>query len=286
MQKLIANLNLGIKPESTHIDGSRATFTFMSLKRLIAYAYNAHTYEITGPDWLPTDRFDIIATLPAGAVKDAIPAMTQALLKDRFALATHRATLDDQPVLAIVVGKNGAKLKPAEASNLQAVDPTQPLKPGQTIIEAPDGGAILLTRNPDGSSTYNMGLRGDFSLKFDPESRSMHMTSDAITMNGVAVMINVLGGGEGRQVVNMTQLPGVYQASIEFSLMDLLGSLHDDGIDLPSQPSSPSGGAATDPEGGATLAASVNRLGLRLDKTRASVDRLVVDHVEKAPTEN
>ncbi len=125
-----------------------------------------------------------------------------------------------------------------------------------------------------------MGLRGDFSLKFDNDTRSMHMTSDAITMNGVAVMINLLGGGEGRQVVNMTQLPGVYQASIEFSLMDLLGSLHDDGIDLPSRPGNPSGDA-TDPEGGATLAASINRLGLRLDKTHASVDRLVVDHVDR-----
>ncbi len=128
MQKLIANLNLGIKPESTHIDGSRATFTFMSLKRLIAYAYNEHPYEISGPDWLATDRFDIVATLPAGATKDAVPAMMQALLKDRFALAAHRATLDQQPVLAIIVGKNGAKLKPAEASKLQPVDSAQPLK--------------------------------------------------------------------------------------------------------------------------------------------------------------
>jgi uncharacterized protein (TIGR03435 family) len=98
-------------------------------------------------------------------------------------------------------------------------------------------------------------------------------------------MINVLGGGEGREVVNQTQLPGAYQVSLEFALTDLLGGLHDDGIDLPPPPSG-GAGAASDPEGGATLAASVNRLGLRLDKTRASVPRIVVDHVDKDATTN
>jgi uncharacterized protein (TIGR03435 family) len=283
MQKLIANLNAGIKPESIHIDGSRAVFTFMSLKRLVAYAYGAQTYQISGPDWLPTDRFDIVATLPAGTNKDNAPAMMQTLLRDRFHLEARRATLEDQPVLAIVPGKSGLKLKATSAAP-QPLDMTQPLKPGQVIVESP-AGPILLTRNPDGSSTYNMGERGQFDLKFDPSTLSMHMTSNAITMKGVAVMINVLGGGEGREVVDMTQLAGAYEASLEFSLTDLLGSLHDDGIDLPPPPPG-YGGAPSDPENGATLAASTSRLGLRLDKTRASVNRIVVDKIDKLPTEN
>src|SRR6185312_9065882 len=203
MQKLIAGLNAGIKPESIHVDGSRVVFTFMSLKRLVAYAYGAQTYQIAGPDWLPTDRFDIVATLPAGATKDNAPAMMQTLLRDRFHLEAHRATLDDQPVRAIVQGKNGFNLKATTAA-AQPLDLTQPLKPGQAIIESPSG-PILLTRNPDGSSTYNMGERGQFNLRFDQTTLSMHMTSSALTMKGVAVMINVLGGGEGREVVDMTE---------------------------------------------------------------------------------
>jgi uncharacterized protein (TIGR03435 family) len=283
MQKLIAGLNAGIKPESIRIEGTRVVFTFMSLKRLIAYAYGAQTYQISGPDWLPTDRFDIVATLPAGTNKDNAPAMMQALLRDRFHLEAHRATLDDQPVLAIVTGKNGMKLKATTAA-AQPLDLTQPLKPGQVMVESP-AGPILLTRNLDGSSTYNMGERGEFNLKFDQTTLSMQMTSNAMTMKGVAVMINVLGGGEGREVVDMTQLPGTYEASLEFALTDLQGSLHDDGIDLPPPPPG-YGGAPSDPENGATLAASMSRLGLRLDKTRASVDRLVVDKIDKEPTEN
>jgi len=278
MRALIENLNRGIKPESIHIDGQRAVFTFMSLKRLIAYAYNAQTYEVTGPDWLPTDRFDITATLPAGTSKDDVPRMMQALLRDRFHMEARRATLEDQQVLAIQAGKNGAKLKPAAATP-KALDLSQPLKPGQTILDSPIG-QILLTREPDGSTVYNMGERGDFSLHFDTSSMAMQMTSNAITMNGVAVMVNILGSGQGREVVNQTNLPGPYQVSLEFALGDLLGALHDDGIDLPPSPGFDS------PDNGATLGGSLNKLGLHLEKTRAAVTRLVVDHIDKAPTEN
>ena len=278
MRQLIANLNRGIKPESIHIDGQRAVFTFMSLKRLIAYAYNAQTYEVTGPDWLPTDRFDITATLPAGASKDDVPRMTQSLLRDRFHLEVRHDTLDDQPVIALQAAKTGLKLKPA-TSTPKPLDLSQPLQPGQSIVESPTG-SILLTRNPDGATVYDMGERGDFTLLFDTSSMTMHMTSNAITMKGVAVMINVLGSGQGREVVDQTELPGPYQVSLEFALADLLGSLHDDGIDLPPSP------GYDDPDNGATLAGSLNHLGIHMEKTRAPVTRLVVDKIDKAPTEN
>jgi uncharacterized protein (TIGR03435 family) len=278
MRQLIAKLNAGIKPESIHIDGERAVFTFMSLKRLVAYAYNAQTYEVTGPDWLPTDRFDITATLPAGSTKEDVPRMMQTLLRDRFHMEARRTTLDDQPVLGIQTGKNGTKLKPAMAAP-KALDLSQPLQPGQTILESPTG-PILLTRKPDGATEYDMGDRGDLTLKFDTSSMAMQMTSNAITMNGVAVMINILGSGQGREVVNQTNLSGPYQVSLQFALGDLLGALHDDGIDLPPSP------GYDDPDNGATLGGSLNALGLHLEKTRASVTRLVVDKIDKTPSEN
>jgi hypothetical protein len=75
MQKMMADLQVGKKPESAHVEGSRAAYTYMSLKQLIAYAYKMRAYEINGPDWLVTDRFDIVARLPEGASKDAAPDM-------------------------------------------------------------------------------------------------------------------------------------------------------------------------------------------------------------------
>jgi len=281
MQKMMMDLQAGKKPESVHIDGSRAVFTYMSVKQLIAYAYKMRVYEVTGPDWMITDRFDIEARMPDGASKDDAPAMLETLLQERFGLVAHRQVVD-QPVLGLMAGKNGAKLLPA-AANAEVLDESAPLKPGESMLDTPDG-RILLRRNKDGSTTY-VGPWGSFTLKFDGQSLSMHMQSDSLDMRGFAMMMTTLGGGEGRQVVDMTGLKGKYQVAADFSLMDLTSSLHDQGIDIPGGGGPQGGSGASDP-GGATVGAALEKLGLKLERSRANLDRLVVDHVEKSPTEN
>jgi len=283
MQTMIAGLRAGRKPNWVRVDGSRATFNYESLMDLIAYAYKLQRYEIGGPEWMVTDRFDIEARLPDGATKDDVPEMLKALLKERFNLATHNE-LQEQPVLALVVGKGGPKLKESTEKPV-ALDESEPLKSGESTMDTPDG-PIRLMKNEDGSTTYEMGVRGSFTLKYDGESSSMHMGASSITMKGYAVMLNALGAGQGRQIVDMTGLTGHYQAAADFSLMDLMSSLHDQGINLPTGPRGGGGGEADDPEGGATVSAALEKLGLKLEKNRAKVGRLVIDHVEKMPTEN
>jgi uncharacterized protein (TIGR03435 family) len=283
MQKMMQDLQAGKRPESVHIEGSRATFTYQSVKHLIAYAYKLRIYEVSGPDWMINDRFDIVARMPDGASKDDVPGMLLTLLQDRFKLAAHHE-MQDQPVLGLMVGKNGPKLKESSETP-PPLDETAPLKPGESVMDTPTG-PVRLTKNADGSTTYNMGTRGTFTLKFDGPTLSMHMTASHITMAGFAVMMTSLGGGEGRQVVDMTGLKGNYEAAVDFSLMDLMSSLHDQGIDIPTGPPGGGGGDAADPGGGATVSAALEKLGLKLEKSRATVDRLVVDHVEKSPTEN
>ena len=252
-QTMLAGLIAGRRPNWVRVDGTRATFNYESLNDLIAYAYKLRSYEISGPEWLVTDRFDIAARLPDGATKDDVPEMLRALLVERFKLATHRE-MSEQPVLALVVAKSGP---------------------------------MRLMMNADGSTTYNMGARGTFTLKFDGETRSMHMEASTITMKGFVMMMTTLGAGEGRQIVDMTGLTGMYQAAVDFSVMDLQSSLSAQGIDIPRRPGGGSSGSeATDPEGDTTVAAALEKLGLKLEKSRAKVDRLVVDHVEKSPTEN
>ena len=93
-----------------HVDNSQADYTYMSLKDLIANAYDVKPYQITGPDWMATARFDIVAKLPEGASKDDAPRMLQSLLKERFNLTAHLDTRE-HPVLALVVAKGGPKMK-------------------------------------------------------------------------------------------------------------------------------------------------------------------------------
>lgn len=284
IQKMMQDLQAGKRPESVHIEGSRATFTYQSLKHLIAYAYKLPIYEVSGPDWMIADRFDIAARMPDGGSKDDVPPMLMTLLQDRFKLEAHHE-MQDQPVLGLMVLKSGPKLKQSTGT-AAALDEAAPLKPGESMMDTATG-PVRLTKNADGSTTYNMGTRGSFTLKFDGASLSMHMEASHLSMAGFAIMMTSLGGGEGRQVVDMTALPGNYEAGVDFSLMDLMSSLHDQGIDIPTgPPGGGAGGSAADPGGGETVSDALEKLGLKLEKSRAKLDRLVVDHVEKAATEN
>ena len=157
---LMASLRAGKRPESLRIDGPRAAFTYMSLKELIAYGYKVRTYQITGPQWIVTDRFEIAAKLPDGATRDDVPVMMKALLADRFKLAAHLET-KEHPVLGLMVGKGGSKVGPATAPP-PPLDESTALKPGESKIDSSDG-PIRLGRNADGSTTYNMGSRGSFT---------------------------------------------------------------------------------------------------------------------------
>jgi uncharacterized protein (TIGR03435 family) len=296
MAKLAADMQAGKMPRfGPHVDASRAEYNYMSLKDLMVYAYNVKAYQITGPEWLGHDRFDIAAKLPDGASKDDAPKMLQVLLEERFKLALHRDT-QEHPVLALVVAKDGPKLKESPAA-AEPIDENAPLKPGETKMDGPDG-PIRVTRNADGSMTMNMGAKGVITQRMDMQAQTMHLESTMVTMEGFAEMLtNMLqmGGGGGRPVVDMTELKGNYQVAVDISLADLIARAQEQarelGANVPVAP--PSGGAAnsspasaaSDPGGGSTVFASVQKLGLKLEQRKAKVEQLVVDHVEK-PSEN
>ena len=96
--------------ERLTVTGSRVDIRFMSLQRLILTAYRLKPHQLSGPSWMSAERFDILAKLPDGGSKDAIPEMLQALLADRFKLTVHREN-KEQPVLALVPAKTGTKLQ-------------------------------------------------------------------------------------------------------------------------------------------------------------------------------
>ena len=95
-------------------DPRLVALSHVSLQNLMAQAYLIKNFQISGPDWLDTDRFDIVARLPDGATREQLPAMLQSLLKERFHLAVHQ---DKRTMTAYVLtpGKDGAKLKAVDS---------------------------------------------------------------------------------------------------------------------------------------------------------------------------
>jgi len=282
MRKIVEVLREGRRPDTQRIDGSRATFSYESLKQLIAYGYKLRDYEVEGPDWLATDRIEISAKLPEGATENDVPEMMRALLADRFKLQAHKET-KDVPVLALLPAKSGLKLADSREP-IEELDPNAPLKPGESRLDSISG-PVLVTRNPNGTTTYHLGARGIFTLTYDQKAHTMELAAKGMSMTGLAVMITSLGGGQGREVVDMTGVHGRYDATLEFSQADLMQSLKNLGIELPVRPGATADSSASEPGDGANLSASLSRLGLKLERSHAAVPRLIVDHVEADPIE-
>jgi uncharacterized protein (TIGR03435 family) len=290
LDKLRADIQAGKQPRfGPHVDAARAQYIYMTLKQLIAIAWHVKEYEIEGPAWLGEDHFDIEATLPAGASKDDAPAMLKSLLQDRFKLEAHPDT-EERKVLALIAGKDGPKLKTSPPP--AAFDVNAPLKPGEQQMDGPDG-PVRILRNPDGSMTLNLGDRGTVTNRFDGQAQCLRIESSGVTMAGFAeILTRVLqvGNAGGPQVVDQTGLKGYYAVETEISFADLMASTRA----ATGQPPAASGGAATasgaptpsDPAGGQTVFASVEKLGLKLEDRKAPVKELVIDHADKTPTEN
>src|SRR5688572_18247258 len=138
--------------------GGRLIGTNQTAQNLIRNAFNLQPYQIVGgPDWMGSDRFDIIAKA-ADADLDAkgmLPApqfmlRLQALLEDRFQMVTRWETRE-LPVYALVVateGKLGPSLK-AHAGDCDRARSGGPPPPGSPAINCgtrtnmtPTGGKV------------------------------------------------------------------------------------------------------------------------------------------------
>jgi uncharacterized protein (TIGR03435 family) len=265
---------------STRRDQGRIIFTNVSLMNVLTRAYSVKNFQINGPSWLDSERFDITAKLPDGASEDQIPFMLQNLLAERFKMAVRRETRE-QPVYALLVGKDGPKLNKSEPSSanpgfLPALPPPPP--DGGARGEAQDG--------PGGGQRVANVVMGQGGGTGGPPKGMMMISSDGrvearrSTMKSFAdTLSNLLD----RPVVDLTGIEGEYDVALEISPDDMAGMRR-----LALAPSRATQAAQPAPEAtpGASIFTAIQQLGLRLDSRKAPVEFIVVEKVERAPTEN
>lgn len=167
---------------------TRITFNGVTVRDCLMAAFNAKDYQITGPDWIRTERFNIAAAAPgetAGAAADAPPQqnngqqapvltenmrlMLRKLITDRFQMTLH-VEKRELPVFGLVVAKGGTKqLKESETpgrSNMRMNGGTVSFT-NVTIAELVDYMSQMRTAELDRPVVDNSGLKGqyDFTVK-------------------------------------------------------------------------------------------------------------------------
>jgi len=87
-----------------------------------------------------------------------------------------------------------------------------------------------------------------------------------------------------RPVLDMTELKSKYDLTLEVPLEEVLNLARSQGVNVPFRPSADAG-RASEPGTGSIFAA-IQQFGLKLEPRKAPIELLVIDHVEKTPTEN
>ncbi len=147
------------------VDPRGIAYTDITLNDCIGAAYGVKFYQISGPDWLRSERYDIVANAASPVPKDQLMRMLQTLLADRFKLTFHREE-KELPVYALVIGNKGPKLRKAasedEADAIVAPDPRGLVFKNHSMAEL----AEFLSRAMDRPVLDMTGLkdRFDFNL--------------------------------------------------------------------------------------------------------------------------
>jgi uncharacterized protein (TIGR03435 family) len=260
-------------------DPGRIAYTQITLIQLLMRAWDVEYYRIDGPAWLKgtlheTEQYTIIATMPPKTTKPQFRVMLQNLLVERFQIQLHHETRNF-PGYELVVAPGGPKLR--EPANPDAPEPDH----GPTGEHGDDGFLVLPTghgagvRMPPTGGVYAKFQNCTIAELIDPYLRSF---------------IQLSTGAQTNHIVDKTGLAGKYDYSLKFDTHGLdIAVVVSPGIRAASSGSSASDpGLASDPSGLPNLFSAMEKqLGLKLVKSKGfPLDTIVIDHIEKTPTEN
>ena len=222
--------------------GGRISVGNNSLRNIIRNAWRVQDFQIVGgPDWLNTDRWNIIAKAAGNAPPEQMMVMLQNLLIDRFKLTVRRETRE-MPIYALVLARPGGALGPkARVSSTDCAAITAAARASGAPPPTPAGGGPLCgTRTAAG-----------------------RMMTSSTTMADLARNLSPIAG---RSIVDKTGLTGSFDLDLTWT---------------PEGPAGPGDGAAAGSDTVSLFTAIQEQLGLKLDAQRGPVDTLVIDSAER-----
>lgn len=175
-------------------DPGRIRYSNVMLRRVLLDAYAVKNYQLVGPDWLDTARFDIEAKVPEGATKEQVQAMLREVLATRFQMTVHRES-KELPIYALLVARNGAKIKPNDAAS-----------PGEEQLAA-----MQKDEGKDGFPVLSLAAAG---LVIETRNGRARLTAKEVPL---AKLADLLSEQVGRPVFDKTGLAGNYSFVLYFT---------------------------------------------------------------------
>jgi len=241
--------------------GSQVRVTGMSIKDYVGIAFGTRPQQIEGPEWIGSQRFDVVATIPDGVPSSQATAMLRTLLEDRFQLKVHRES-KDLPVYVLGVSKAGARLTESKP------DPNATAEPAGTVNVSGGGNNTGVGVNIGGG-------------------RSFAVADNQVQIRGMQMrdVAEVLTRFVDRVVVDQTGLTKTYDITLdltpdEFNAIRIRSAVNA-GVPLPPQAMRLLDNASPD-----TLSAPLSKFGITFEARKAPLEVVVIDSVLKTPTEN
>jgi len=225
----------------------------VNLLTLILTAYDLPVYRLSDENDLGLMRLDVEATMPVNTTRAQFNGMLQNLLANRLGLKVHWDTRQIE-MYALLVAKGGPKLKAASPDSLPASDVASgngdPDRLGSNGFPIPPpGNGPWRGAAPGG----RIGLRGHNEK--------------------AAEMATAIGRALDGPLLDATGLTGKYDYTIFWS------TTATDAVRRGTP-------VADESDGPSLFDAVQDQLGLKIEKRKGPVQMLVVDRVEKKPTEN
>ncbi len=233
--------------------GGRFNATNVTMRMLLRQAFNVQEFQIVGgPDWMTSDRFDVVAKAPEGEFSaDLMRPMLRTLLAERFKLVVRNETRE-MAIYALVKARDDGKLGPNISP--AAID---------------CAGVMRGRRGGPPPSPPQPGQKLECGFMIGPG----RMNAGGMPLSNLA---QTLSPQVGRIVLDKTELAGNYDFELTYSL-EGLGSVFPGG----GPPLLNGGPAPIDPNQPNLFTALQEQLGLKLDSQRGPVDVIVIDSVQQ-----
>lgn len=239
-------------------DPTRIRGINLTLKALLMRAYQVRYEQISGPPWIESARYDLLATVRPEATAERVNEMLRNLLLDRFRLTIHHE-IRQLPVLELVRTKR-TKLREAGAAAASA-STNNPAQSDDGFPEIPAERATGLWQDLNPAGRIRVTGRNQ----------------------PISELIRALGNQAGRPVVDKTGLAGKYDFVLEYALapgaigmMGMAMSMAPPPITLPRK----------DAESPLLTTALEEQLGLKLKPAKGSLDVIVIDQAQRMPSQD